>query len=98
MDGESVAGKAQMHKVYKSPPHAQRWFLRRSRETWKNNCMLAKQDQKRLENNVRDLTKSRVKWAGQARAQAARLKELEAENAALQQELDLLKKDSGFRV
>lgn len=89
MDGVLQSGGV---KVYKSPRHAQVWFLKRSRDTWKNNCMLAKQNQKRLENRVRDTAKAREKWAEQARAQTARVKELEAENAALKQELEVLKK------
>ena len=98
MDGEPQTGKARICKTYKSPRHAQVWFLERSRRTWKNKYMLSKKFQKRLENGVRDVTKSREKWADKARAQAARLKELEAENAALQQELEVLKKESRFVV
>lgn len=96
MDGESVIGGAQVG--YKSPRHVQVLFLRRSRETWKNKYMLSKQNEKRLENAARDVTKSREKWAAKAREQAARLKALEAENAALKQELELLKKETDFLV
>jgi cell division protein FtsB len=90
MDGNSVIGK---RRIYKSPRHAQVWFLERSRKTWKDKYVLSKQNEKRLENGVRDVTKSRQKWADQARALQARLKQLAAENEALKQELEVLKKD-----
>lgn len=93
MDGVLQSGGV---KIYRSPRHAQVWFLKRSRDTWKNNCMLARQNQKRLENRVRDTTKAREKWAELARARAAQVKALEAENAALKQELEVLKKVSDF--
>lgn len=96
MDGESVIGEAKVY--YKSPRHVQVLFLQRSRATWKNKYMLSKQNEKRLENAARDVTKSREKWATKAREQAARLKALEAENASLKQELELLKKESDFLV
>jgi len=96
MDGESVIGEAKVY--YKSPRHVQVLFLRRSRAAWKNKYMLSKQNEKRLENSARDVTKSREKWAAKAREQAARLKALEAENASLKQEVELLKKETDFFV
>jgi hypothetical protein len=96
MEGESIVGEAQVH--YLSPRHVQVLFLRRSRAGWKNKYLLSKQNEKRLQNAARDVTKSREKWATKAREQAARLKALEAENASLKQELELLKKEANFLV
>lgn len=96
MDGESVIGAAKVY--YQSPRHVQVLFLRRSRAGWKNKYMLSKQNERRLENAVRDVTKSRDKWATKAREQTARLKTVNAENASLKQELELLKKESDFLV
>ena len=96
MDGESVIGEAKVY--YKSPRHVQVLFLQRSRAGWKNKYLLSKRNQKRLENAVRDVTKSREKWAAKARDQAVRLKSVDAENASLKQELELLKKVSDFLV
>jgi peptidoglycan hydrolase CwlO-like protein len=93
MDGDSQASK---RILYKSPRHVQVLFLSRSRQTWKDNYMELKQNEKRLENRVRDVTKSREKWAAGARELAMRVKTLEAENAALKQELDALKKEDDF--
>ena len=77
---------------YSSPPWAQRWFLKRSRDGWKNKYMGLKAEAKKQANRVNDVTKSRAMW----RADAERLREqvelLEAQNAALQEQLAGLKK------
>jgi len=78
---------------YKSPPWAQRWFLQRSRENWKNKYMQVKTDAKRLENRVSDVSKSREKWREDAKQLSERVRELEAEIAALQEQLAAEKKD-----
>lgn len=78
---------------YKSPPWAQRWFLLRSRENWKKKYMQGKTDAKRLENRVNDVSKSREKWREEAKQLAERVQKLEAENAALQEQLAAEKKD-----
>lgn len=91
MDGNSASAE---RRIYRSPRHVQVWFLERSRKTWKDKYLLLKQNEKRLQNGVRDVTKSREKWAQQARALQAQLKQLAAENADLKQELEVLKKDS----
>jgi hypothetical protein len=96
MDGASVKGRTKVY--YKSPRHVQVLFLQRSRGGWKNKYQLSKQNERRLENAVRDVTKSRDKWATKAREQTARLKSVDAENASLKQELELLKKESDFLV
>jgi hypothetical protein len=85
---QGVANK----KSYLSPHHAQVWFLRRSRDGWKNKYAILKKGEKRLENRVRDVTKSRDRWASQSAMNAARLKEVEIENEALKAELESLKK------
>ena len=78
---------------YQSPPWAQRWFLQRSRENWKNKYMQVKTDAKRLENRVNDVTKSREKWRAETQQLTERVQELEAANAALQEQLAAQKKD-----
>jgi len=78
---------------FASPPWAQRWFLQRSRDNWKNKYMDLKMDSKRLQNRVNDVTKSREKWCAEAKQMSERVQTLEAENAALQEQLAALKKD-----
>lgn len=78
---------------YTSPPWAQRWFLKRSRDNWKKKYMELKTDAKRLQNRVNDVTKSREKWCGETKQLAERVQALEAENTALQEQLAAFKKD-----
>jgi hypothetical protein len=78
---------------YTSPPWAQRWFLQRSRDNWKQKYMALKTDAKRLQNRVNDVTKSRESWSEQAKEALSRMQSLETENAALREQLAALKKD-----
>jgi hypothetical protein len=57
---------------YKSPKHAQVWFLKRSRDGWKRKYQQLKAQAKRLQNRVADVSKSRDRW--RARAEAAELR------------------------
>ena len=77
---------------YASPPWAQRWFLKRSRDLWKKKYMARKADAKRLQNRVNDVSKSREKWREETQELAQRFLALEAENAALREQLAALKK------
>jgi hypothetical protein len=65
--------------AFKSPKHAQVWFLLRSRNTWKQNYMELKREAKRLRNRVADTSKSREKWRQEAEQLRERVRELEAE-------------------
>lgn len=78
---------------YKTPRWVQAWFLQRSRDNWKKKYMELKTDAKRLQNRVNDVSKSRAQWRDEARELEQRLGRLEAENAALQEQLAALKKD-----
>jgi SMC interacting uncharacterized protein involved in chromosome segregation len=77
---------------YKTSHRVQAWFLGRSRKRWKQKYQALKGDAKRLQNRVADVTKSRQKWRRQAEHLSRRVQELEADNAALQQQV-ALKKD-----
>ncbi len=78
---------------YSTPHRVQAWFLRRSRDNWKLKYTQLKSDAKRLQNRVNDVTKSREQWRNETEQLAERVHELEAENAALQEQLAALKKD-----
>jgi SMC interacting uncharacterized protein involved in chromosome segregation len=78
---------------FTSPPWVQRWFLQRSRDNWKKKYMELKTDAKRLQNRVNDVTKSRKQWCDETKQLNLRVQELEAENAALQEQLAAFKKD-----
>jgi hypothetical protein len=68
---------------YKSPKHAQVWFLRRSRELWKSKYQGLKASAKRWQNRVNDVTKSRQRWQARAEAAEGRLAQLQRQHAEL---------------
>jgi hypothetical protein len=78
---------------YTTPARVQAWFLKKSRDLWKNKYMTEKADAKRLENRVRDIDKSRKRWREETEQLSQRVRELESQNAALQEQLAALKKD-----
>ncbi len=73
-------------REYTTPRWVQVWFLRRSRDNWKRKYQELKTQAKRLKNAVHDLTRSRQKWRDQAEQASRRVRELEAENAALREQ------------
>lgn len=79
--------------VYTTPPRVQAWFLRRSRDLWKNKYMDLKAETKRMQNRVYDVGKSREHWRKETEQLTRRVQELEAANAALHEQLAALKKD-----
>src|SRR5712691_1990395 len=83
---------------YTTPSRVQAWFLRRSRENWKRKYMGLRSDAKRLQNRVNDVTKSREQWRDESKLLSQRVRELEAANAALQEQLAALKKDGLLRA
>lgn len=78
---------------YTTPAYVQAWFLKRSRDNWKRKYMDLKADEKRLRNRVHDVSKSREEWREETKQWKQRVQDLEAQNAALQQQLAALKKD-----
>ena len=78
---------------YKTSPRVQAWFLGRSRTRWKKRSMKLKADNKRLQNRVADVTKSRAKWREEAEQLSRRVQELEAQHAASPEQVAALKKD-----
>jgi len=77
---------------YTTPRWVQAWFLRRSRDRWKQKYQDLKAQAKRLQNRVNDVTKSRARWRAEADELRARLQDLTARNAALQEQVAGLKK------
>jgi septal ring factor EnvC (AmiA/AmiB activator) len=55
--------------------------------------MKLKTDLKRMQNRVNDVSKSREKWHGDSQELEQRVRELDARNTALQEQLEALKKD-----
>jgi hypothetical protein len=80
--------------AYRTPKRVQIWFLKRSRKLWKHKHKELKVDQKRLQNRVSDVTKSREMWQTVAENARQRVRELEAENALLRKQLEAEKKSA----
>ena len=74
-------------KKYTTPRWVQVWFLQRSRDNWKKKYKELKFEAKRMRNRVKDVTESRENWRGQTEQQEQRIQELEAENAALREQV-----------
>ncbi len=78
---------------YTTPSWVQAWFLGRSRARWKQKYKDLKVEAKRLQNRVNDVTKSREKWRSEVQQLQQRIRELEAQTAAQQEQVAALKKD-----
>ena len=89
----SATGQEGKKVEYTTPRWVQAWFLQRSRDNWKHKYMSLKTDSKRLQNRVNDATKSREKWRKDTKQLEQRVRELEAEDTALQEQLAASKKD-----
>ena len=89
----NALGQDGQKAAYTTPHRVQAWFLHRSRENWKKKYAQLKVDAKRLQNRVNDVTKSREQWRDESKELTQRVQELEAENAALQEQLAAFKKD-----
>lgn len=94
----SASGQEGRRVQYTTPRWVQVWFLRNSRDNWKEKYKQLKVNAKRLQNRVNDVTKSRHRWRAQNEELTQRVGELEAENAALQKQLAALKKEGRVRV
>ena len=89
----NAAGQDDPRAKYTTPARVQAWFLQRSRDNWKKKYMEVKGDAKRLQNRVNDVNKSREQWRDEAKQLTQQVQELEAEIAALQEQMAALKKD-----
>ena len=87
------------HKTaYTTPARVQAWFLQRSRDNWKAKYGNLKVNEKRLQNRVNDVCKSRDRWREQVEQLDRQVRDLKAENATLQEQLAALKKDGLLRA
>jgi len=93
MEGATASGVA-----YTTPLRVQVWFLRRSRDKWKQKSQARKEELKRSKNRVADVTKSRDHWRKETERLRQRVQELEAQNEALSNQLAAEKKDGLIAV
>jgi len=87
-----VSNEAEGRPDYRSPKHVQIWFLFKSRCRLKRKYKQLKAEEKRLQNRVNDVTRSREKWREDAERLGQEAERLEAENARLREELERSKK------
>lgn len=87
-----ASNREEREATYKTSHRVQAWFLGRSRRRWKQKYKELKAQAKRFQNRVADVTKSREKWRQEAEQMSRRVQELEAQNAALQEQAAALKK------
>ena len=85
-------------KQYTTCHRIQAWFLGRSRDRWKCKYKDLKAEAKRLQNRVNDVSKSRAQWREEAEQLQRRIQELEAHNAALQEQVVAKKKGEPART
>jgi hypothetical protein len=77
---------------YTTPHRVQAWFLSRSRDLWKRKYMELKAECGRLQRRVADVGVSRESWRNEAEQLRRRVKELELQTAALQEQAAAFKK------
>lgn len=83
MDATDQSEKKQQQ--FKTPRWVQVWFLLRSRNNWKRKYMKLKAEGRRRQLRINDVVRSREDWRQRTADQERRVKDLEAENAALQE-------------
>lgn len=89
----NVSGQDDRQVGYTTPHRVQAWFLKKSRDNWKKKYGDLKVNANRLHNRVKDVSQSREQWREESRQLTAQVRQLERENAALQEQLAALKKD-----
>jgi predicted RNase H-like nuclease (RuvC/YqgF family) len=82
---------------FTTPHRVQAWFLGRSRDRWKKKYMELKAESTRLQRRLADIGESREKWRDEAEQLRRRLKELELQTAALQEQTAAFKKHGPAR-
>src|SRR5215210_7532673 len=74
--------------AYTTSKQVQAWFLRRSRDLWKNKYAELKVELKRFRQRVADIDRSRAHWRRQAEDAVQPADALQAENARLKAAVD----------
>lgn len=87
------SGQEDQRARYTTSPRVQAWFLKRSRDNWREKYGHLKAGAKRLQNRVNDVARSRERWRDTARELREQVQQLTREKAALEEQLAALKKD-----
>ena len=84
MDGTTIARS--FFSTFTSPWRNLAWSFRKSRDKWKEKYQELKREQKRLQNQVRDVQKSREHWRKLAEQTQEKSQGLEEEIARLREQ------------
>jgi chromosome segregation ATPase len=88
MDAAAPPSDQDGKPAYTTSKQVQAWFLRRSRDLWKDKYAALKVELKRFRQRVADLDRSRAQWRRQAEDAGQQLEALRAENARLRAATD----------
>lgn len=83
MDAAAHSSEQDSKPAYTTSKQVQAWFLRRSRDGWKNKYAALKVELKRFRQRAADLDRSRAQWRRQAEDARQQVEALRAENARL---------------
>jgi hypothetical protein len=83
MDAATHSSDLDSKPPYSTSKQVQAWFLRRSRDLWKNKYAELKLELKRFRQRVADIDRSRAQWRRRAEDAGQLLEALQAENARL---------------
>jgi chromosome segregation ATPase len=83
MDAAADSSELNGKPVYTTSKQVQAWFLRLSRDRWKNKAVALRGELKRFRQRVADMDRSRDQWRRQAEDASQKLEALQAENARL---------------
>jgi predicted nucleic acid-binding Zn-ribbon protein len=88
MDAPTGTDHADKTPTYTTSKQVQAWFLRLSRDRWKNKAQQKNAELKRLRQRVADVEASRTRWRETAEATQVEIERLRAQDAQLQARLD----------
>ena len=83
MDAAVNSSDQDSKSAYTTSKQVQAWFLRRSRDLWKNKYAELKVELKRFRQRIADIDRSRAQWRRQAEDAGQQVDALQAENARL---------------
>src|ERR1019366_3587270 len=98
MDATTATDQPDKQSAYTTSKQVQAWFLRRSRDLWKQKYAELKVESKRLQQQVADVSQSRANWRGETEIARREAQELRARNSELQARLGALAEEAQKKI
>ena len=98
MDATTATDQPDKQSAYTTSKQVQAWFLRRSRDLWKQKYAELKVESKRLQQQVADVSQSRANWRGETEIARREAQELRARNSELQARLGALAEEAPKKI